>query len=198
MTYFTEDATYPLVILGLVALACLVALRITQEGKFLVWAGGVLVLALVVFLVERLVVTDTERIEAVVYELADAARVSDVAAIEALLSGDVKVSVSDRTDLGVPVKAILPRLSQMHFDVLRVRQVVANAGEQTRRGTAEFKVIGGGFYGGGGFGGQTFPPTETRWALGFREASPGVWRVTRISYIPSPGPAGAYIGSHLR
>ena len=194
MHYLVEDPTYPLIALGVAALACLVALRTTQQGKFLVWAGGLAGIAALWFVVERLVVTDAERVEAVVYELADAVSRSDADAVAALLAPDVTFGRGGRTQGAVQVRLLLPRLDLLHFDYLRIRQLDAQAGGQTRRGSAEFNVIASGTYGGGGLGaGQPFPITHTGWSLGFREVTPGVWRVNRITPVRIPREAAPYI-----
>src|SRR5690242_11379639 len=78
MYYLAEDPWPILYVLGGAAAVCLIALRITQQGKFLLWAGLALGLALAVFGVERLWVTENERIEAVVVELGRAVRSGDV------------------------------------------------------------------------------------------------------------------------
>ena len=69
MTYLSEDPTYLAGGLLLLAGAFLVALKVTQQGKYLIRAGIALGLGLVVVVVEWLWVTDNERIEQVVYDL---------------------------------------------------------------------------------------------------------------------------------
>ncbi len=40
MAFLSEDPTYLLSGLGVVAVTCLIALRVTQQGKFLIAAGS--------------------------------------------------------------------------------------------------------------------------------------------------------------
>ena len=69
MEILSDDPTYLAGGLGLLAGVFLIALRLTQQGKYLVWAAVSLALALVVVGVERVWVTDNERIEETVYGL---------------------------------------------------------------------------------------------------------------------------------
>ena len=70
MYYLSEDP-WPLAgFLGLVGLGFLVPLWLTQQGKYLIRALVAFGLALLVIGIERVWVTDNERIEAVVSELA--------------------------------------------------------------------------------------------------------------------------------
>ena len=77
MTNLSEDPTYLAGGLLLLAGVFLVALNITQQGKYLVRAGIMLGLAFVVVAVEWFWVTDNERIEQVVYALRQAVLHSD-------------------------------------------------------------------------------------------------------------------------
>ena len=196
MYYFIEDPTYVLIALALAALACLVALQVTQQGKFLLWALGILGVGLALFGVERFVVTDAERVEAVVYDLADAVRNSNVEAVEALLTPEVTLSRRSETEGLMPIRTLLPFLERVRFDFLKVRQLQTRAGSQTKRGSAEFKVTAGGSADPGGRYGSDLPfaATNTEWSLGFREVSPKVWKITRITAINLPRYASPYIG----
>ena len=65
-------------------------MRVTQQGKYLVWALSSLGLAMTVLLVERFWVTDNERIERVVYDLRRAVMTSDAEAVLKHLTPDVQ------------------------------------------------------------------------------------------------------------
>ena len=69
MTYLSEDPTYLTGSLLLLAGVFLIALRVTQQGKYLIATAMSLVFALVVVIVEWMWVTDNERIEKVVYDV---------------------------------------------------------------------------------------------------------------------------------
>src|SRR4051794_7625573 len=94
MEYLSEDPTVLTGALVVVAVAFLVATRVTQQGKYLFLAGGAFGLAILVVLVEWLWITDTERIEAVVYDLGKAVEASDAQGVLKHLANDVQYSVT--------------------------------------------------------------------------------------------------------
>jgi hypothetical protein len=189
MYYLAEDPSYVLAALGLVAVGLLVALKVTQQGKFLVWAAIVAAVALGVFGFERYWVTDAERIEAVVYDLANATVASDVDRIKSHLDERVTFGVSGQTTEGsFLLRMVFPMLKRTHFDFVRVGRLTTSAGGQSRRGSAEFAVTATGVFEDGG---SQVPlgSIGTEWSMGFREASPGVWKVNRITALKLPLPA---------
>ncbi len=206
MHYLVEDPWPLTIILGLIAVGSLIALKVTQQGKFLVWATVLGVLALVVLAVEALWVTDNERIEAVVYDLARAVSRSDPDAVEAHLAPEVTISqgattldekrarglarlVAGELIRGNIAKSLIrSTLDDLKFDVLYVGQLETNAGALTRQGTAEFRVYASGSFQ-GSYAQYNFATdaSGTDWSLGFRETEPGVWKVTRITPIRVPG-----------
>ena len=186
MYYLAEDPSYVLAALGLVAVGLLVALRVTQQGKFLIWAAIVAAVALGIFGVERYWVTDAERIEAVVYDLADATEASDVDRIKSHLDERVTFGVSGQTtDGSFLLRMVFPLLRQTHFDFVRIGRLTTGAGDQSRRGSAEFAVTATGIFDQGGTQ-HPLGSVGTEWSLGFREVSPGVWKVNRVTAIKLP------------
>lgn len=189
--YYLADDPWPVIaILGVAALGFLIALRVTQDGRYLIRAGVALGLAGLVFAVEQFWVTDSERIEAVVYELARAVRASDAEGAIKLMATEVGVVQGD-DDLGTVDPGMLRgALANTRFDLLRIDKLNAVAGARTRMGTATFRTLAHGFYGQRGDSqGTPFGPLPATWDLGFREAGPGVWKVTRIT--PTSLPAAA-------
>lgn len=85
MSWLTEDAFWPL---ALAACAVLVILLVMfAGGRWAVWkpAAAVVLLALLLAAVERLVVTDRERIELLIERGVQAAQRNDVPALESLV-----------------------------------------------------------------------------------------------------------------
>jgi hypothetical protein len=187
MEYLSEDPTYLAGGLAVLAGVFLIAMRVTQQGKFLLWAGVSLSLSVLVVGVERLWVTDNERIEQVVYDLGQAVREADAPAALAEMTDDVHLIIGGNTFSGETTRALVEeRVSNSRFEFLRITHLVANAGGQSRRGTAEFRVLAGGdFRDTGGLSGAG--TGDSSWSLGFRETSPGVWKVNRISPLQLPG-----------
>ena len=95
MTNLSEDPTYLAGILLLLAGVFLVALNITQQGKYLVRAGVMLGLALIVVAVEWFWVTDNERIEQVVYALRQAVLNSDAEGVLVQMAPNVQYLHAD-------------------------------------------------------------------------------------------------------
>ncbi len=186
MTYLSED---PMVLAGVflvLAGAFLIALRVTQQGKYLIYAGASLGLALVVVVVEWLWVTDNERIEQVVYDLRRAVLESDVDGVLAHMSPHVQYLRGDFTLSEEETRSLIrSNLSNSHFDFLRITGLQTSAGSQARRGSAEFRVFARGSL-------NTALTTveggsaTTDWSLGFQETGPGIWKVCRITPIRLP------------
>jgi hypothetical protein len=175
MNYLTEDPSYLLIGLGVAAAVCLLALKVTQQGKFLIWVGGLALAAAAVFGFEHFYVTDAERIEAVVYDLAH-------------LDDRVTFGARGRTvDGSMTLRMVLPMIRRTHFDFVRIGQLTSAAGSQTKRGSAEFKATANGIFNEGSGGEVPLPPLTSEWSLGFSERSPGVWKVNRITAIRLPG-----------
>jgi hypothetical protein len=186
MTYFSED---PTVVVGgclVLAAAFLITLRVTQQGKYLIYAGSSLGLALVVVLVEWLWVTDNERIEQVVYDLRRAVLESDVDGVLTYMSPHVQYSRGDFTLSEEETRSLIrSSLSNSHFDFVRITGLQTSAGSQARRGSAEFRVFARGSLN------TALTPIEggsatTDWSLGFQETQPGTWKVCRITPIRLP------------
>jgi hypothetical protein len=193
MTYLTEDP-WPLVgLLGLVAAGFLIALRATQQGAYLVRALVAAGLALLILAVEWAWVTDNERIEAVVYDLAAAVEAGDLNRVTSHLTPDVRLVQNDRTLMeGARIDALLSRLEIARFDFVRVNSLEAESGSHTRRGRAEFRVLAGGTMPTPAAD-LNFGSIDSRWDLGFRETSPGIWKVNRITPIRGV-PIGTILG----
>jgi hypothetical protein len=186
MEFLSEDATYLAGGLAVLAAIFLVALKLSQQGKFLIWALAALGLAGLVLLVEWLWVTDTERIEQVVYRLRRAVAHSDAPAVIAELAPDIRYSQSGLVMEGDDARGFIEsQLEKVRFDFVRITQLRAQAFPQSRRGKAEFRVVASGSY-------QSQPvtlnfgTTNLDFSLGFREAAPKTWRVERINLTRAP------------
>jgi len=183
MTFLSEDPTYLAGFLVLVAGAFLMALKVTQQGKYLVWALTALGLAVAVVVIERLWVTDNERIESVVYELRRAMLAANPEDVLTQLTPDVEyvqdgISLSGEATRGL----IRANLANAALDFVHIQDLQTSAGRQTRRGKAEFRVYAKGTL-------RTSMVTysvgmaNSTWSLGFQETEPGVWKVNRITPV---------------
>jgi hypothetical protein len=190
MTYLSEDPTYLAGALSLVAAAFLVAVNVTQRGKYLVYAGLAFGLALSVVAIEWVWVTDNERIEKVVYDLKRAVQISDSDGVLAHMAPSVQYLQGDTALSEDATRALIrSNLSHTRFEFVRITDLQTSAGRQSRRGRAEFRVLSRGHFDrlGGAVAGMTdFGTQVTTWSLGFQETEPGIWKVNRISPVSMP------------
>jgi hypothetical protein len=186
MSLISDDPTWLAGGLVLAALACLLALKATQQGKYLAWALGALGAAALVVAVEWAWVTDDERIEAVVYDLRRGLLAGDVEAVLARMTPGVQYVQEGQTLSGDETRSLIKAsMSGSRFETLRVYALQTSAGRQSRRGKAEFKVfVQGHVQGPFGLGGTG--TANTAWSLGFEEARPKVWLVNRITPVSLP------------
>jgi hypothetical protein len=185
MSYLSEDPTYVAGALLLLAGAFGVALNITQQGKYLIRAGIALGLALMVGAVEWFWVTDNERIEHVVYKLRQAVLESDAAGVLIHMAPNVQYLQGDTALSEDATRALIKaNLNHARFEFVRISDLQTSAGEQSRRGKAEFRVFARGHV----TSSEMAPSgtSMTTWSLGFQETEPGVWKVNRISPVSIP------------
>jgi hypothetical protein len=194
MGWLSDDPTYLAGGLVLLGLALLIAMRITQQGRYLVWALSALALAASVVVIEHFWVTDDERIERVVYDLRDAVLASDAEGVLRHLTPDVEfVREGNASSGGVTQAFIRSFLPTVKFDFLRISHLRTQAYRRSRRGSAEFRVIAGGSMQTSSMVTYNFGTADSDWSLGFEETSPRVWKVNRITptraprNLPSPG-----------
>ena len=181
MTYLSEDPTYLAGALVVLAGLFVIALKTTQQGKYLLCAVASLVLALGVVVVEWMWVTDRERIEKVVYDVRTAVLNGDADEVLAHLASNVMYQRGETTIAADATRALIrANVSNIHLEFARISELRISVGQQTRKGVAEFRVFTKGNWK------TTSSPSEglttmTSWSLGFQETEPGVWKITRIS-----------------
>jgi len=187
MEYISEDPTFLAVGLGVMALVFLIMLKVTQQGKYLIYAGAALGILVLLMGIERVWVTDNERIEDVVYALAKAVEASDADRAAEYLTPDCVLEASqDRTNLSERVvtsrfagpltrQRLQDNLPRFTFDYLKVTRLHAHAGKLSGLGTAEFSVHAM------GTPGILTPPAGMGWSIGLREVAPQVWKVARVT-----------------
>jgi hypothetical protein len=207
--YYLLDDPWPLGLgLAVLGVVSLVAVRVTQRGKFLIWAGICLGLAALVFVVEALYVTDGERIEAVVSDIVQASARGDADAVLSHLTSDVLLEQGGDTfgedrmkRLARLVGAELARgpvarqvirglLKDVTFDYLYITRLEVQANRLNRLGTADLRVHAMGSFQ-GPYARLNFATDAqgSDWSMGLEEAEPGVWKVNRITAVRVPGNA---------
>jgi len=200
MTFLSEDPTYLAGCLAILAGAFLVALKVTQRGKYLVRALTALGLAAVVVVIEQVWVTDNERIERVVHDLRRAVFAANGEEVLARLTPDVEY-VQDGIFLAGEATwgLIRANLANTAFDFVHIQELQTSARRQTRRGKAKFRIYTKGTLW-TSMATYNVGTANSTWLLGFEETEPGVWKVNRITpvsvtegaiLIPaSPSPSG--------
>jgi hypothetical protein len=183
MTYLSEDPTLLVGGLLLLAAAFLGALRVTQQGKYLIRALVAVGLAVVVLVIEWLWVTDTERIEQIVYDLRRGVLNSDVEGVLAHLTPDVQFLKGETALDGQTTRSLIrASLENTSFDFIRIGNLETSAGRQSRRGKAEFRVFAKGSRH-TALATHNIGTANSVWSLGFQETAPGVWKVNRITPV---------------
>ena len=186
MTYLSEDPTVLAGVFLLLAGAFAVALRVTQQGKYLIRALVALGLAVLVVVVEWLWVTDNERIEQVVYDLRQSVLNADVEGVLAHLAPNVLYTLGDTALDGEGTRALIrANLSDAQFELIRISGLQTAAGQQTRRGTAQFRVVAKGSLH-TSLAQVNIYTANSAWSLGFQETEPGIWKVNRITPVDLP------------
>jgi hypothetical protein len=196
MTYLSEDPTILAGGLLVLAAAFGLALKATQQGKYLLRALVALGLAATVVVIEWVWVTDSERIEQVVYDLRQAALNSDVEGMLSHMAPDVRYLKGPTSlDAEATRAMIAENISHTRFEFIRISNLQTSVGEQSRRGTAEFRVFAKGSIS-TSVAQVDIGTFNSIWSLGFQETKPHVWKVNRITPVQLPGgglamPSGA-------
>ena len=198
MSMLSEDPTYLAGALILLAGSLVVALKVTQQGKYLVGAIAAFSLALLVFLVEWMWVTDGERIESVVSDVRTAVLKSDVEGVLSHLTPDVIYSATETSWRPEATKTLIRTyVNSLDIEFARISDLKISVGQHTRLGTAEFRVFSKGGFKAASRAGEG-RATMTAWSMGFRETEPGVWKIYRISPIGMPDGIRGLIGGSRR
>ncbi len=183
--YVAENPWYLVAILVLIAAGFLLTLRVTQDGRYLVRALVALGVAGVLIAVDALWVTEAERVESVIRELAAAVARSDGEATLALMDAHVTFSIRSNTyGEELDLASFAELLGQVQFDFVRVSRLTATAGAQTHRGQAEFKVTASGSIRQGTALRNFMGNSE--WSIGLRRLGSGAWKINRITAVELP------------
>ncbi|MEX2285550.1 MAG: hypothetical protein WD648_00595 [Planctomycetaceae bacterium] len=162
--WFTEDALSPIFFCGVAALVLLWWWRTTSQKALLKGAVAVVALAGVIFIVERLIVTDAERVEIAVYDIADAFRDKD---LDRTLSHFSEDAIDERTLVTWAIKTVDIE------DDLRITDVSVTLLDQGTRARIRFRANAT----------ATYSPyhdrVRTRWEFDF-ERHGDEWKVTGI------------------
>ena len=199
MVSLITENPWPLIFICLaVAAVALIALKFTGRGMFLMWALGAAGLAGLLWLADWYWVTDVERVEQVVQDLAAAVAASKPDRVVALLDPQVSLTQAgsgvgkggEVAQGAVAMGIIRAAVTSARFDYVRVRHMTTTAGVQSGQGKCDFQVDAmGTATGGEGLAGFMTGPEGSDWSLGFVRGPDGTWKVSRITAIRLPGGA---------
>ena len=181
-----ENPWYLVAILGLTGAGFLIAAE-GHAGRALSRPGprGGTGLATLVIVVDLVWVTEAERVERVIKDLADAVARSDGDATMALMDDHVVFGIrsnihGEELDLG----SFAELLHQVQFDFVRISRLTTTAGARTHRGQAEFKATASGSIRQGGTLRNFLGNSE--WSIGLRKLPTGQWKINRITAVELP------------
>ena len=179
VSLFAENA-WPLVwFIALVDLLLAIAIYATGRGRLLTVIIGLAALAPLLLILERLIVTDRERVDAVVDEMAEAVRAENADRLMSHISPQCRYANRGREAIAAAAANV--------FQLYEIERLTLN-GRKTRvasaRGeaTAEFVAVARGRQ--GTLDVNIYP---TRWQLTFQRDKSGSWQVVEIEQLPVVG-----------
>lgn len=186
--YVFEDPWVLLSVMTGLAVLSLIAVWYTQLAKYLWATGGLVALGVLVAGLDWYVETDREKVDAIVYDLADAVKKSDVERVmkHLDLAGDERHAsaieiIGSRLKETLARKMIGANLNAYAFDVVRISSLNTEVRPLAREADASFHVFSTASARSPGAGGRAgIGSLNSGWVLGFRETQPGTWKVVRI------------------
>ncbi len=174
------DDAWPLI--GAIAFAALVlAITLVATGRGRLLVGIIILAALVplVLMVEWIWVTDRERVDSIIDQLAVAARNEDAAEMARYLSPKCRFGPLGRDEIQHRAAAIFQRFVIDRVSISSRKTMVF---PHRKEATAEFLAVVRGKQ-----NIVDFTPYPTRWILAFTQDSGGSWLVVEIQQIAAMG-----------
>jgi hypothetical protein len=166
--WFTEDPWPPLMILALLAIVFGIAWNATHRGLYLFITAGLIALGGLVFIVEELIETKSEQVEARVYALANAVVDGDPAKVISFISPEAK---GLREEIGSGMEEV---------DVdegLRITDVEVTMDDSATQAKTHFRANGMGTLR------KTFSHAfTTRWNVTWKKEGE-TWRIVQIEQL---------------
>jgi hypothetical protein len=104
----------------------------------------------------------------------------------AQMTPEVSFSRGDTSLFGEATRALIrDNLNNTRFEIIRISNLQVTAGQQTRRGTAWFRVFAKGSLH-TSLATVNIGTADSIWSLGFQETRPGTWKVNRITPVRIP------------
>jgi hypothetical protein len=160
------------------ALGLAIAMVATGRGRYLIGIAALGCLALVLVIVEWSWVTDRERVDGIIDDMARAALHEDSATLVGYLAADCRYGSMDRNAIAAFADSIF---RQFAIDRVSVSSRKTDVFPVRREARAEFLAVVRGRQ-----NNVDFSPYPTRWILTFVQRDGG-WQVVEIQQIPAFG-----------
>jgi hypothetical protein len=175
--YLGEDVWPIIGLLALVALGLGIAVVATGRGRLLIGIVALACLAIVLLGIEHLWVTDRERVDGIINEMAQSAVREDSAGIVRHLSAHCRYGNLDRTGIERLASSTFARIEIDKVNVSsRKTEVFPMRGEAR----VDFLAVVRGRQ-----NNVDFSPYPTRWIFTFVQSPEGAWEVEEIQQIPA-------------
>ncbi len=167
------------------AFGFLIAVRLTQQGKYLMRSGIAAALGATILLIEFVWDTDVERIERVIREVARAVQAGDAETISSYL-----VPAPYQIDGNIPnARAAMMSVGNVfEFKTIKIRSPQITAGRLTGRGKADFYAFAA-WEETTRMGESDFnatPPPGIQFSVGFERTDQNEWKIYRIEIVDAP------------
>jgi hypothetical protein len=170
-----EDVWRILWVIGLAELTLAIALVVTRRGKYLMAMGAVATAGLLLVIIERLWVTDRERIEQIVADMAVAVEHEDAAALVRHLGPNCRFGQLGRGEIEQLAQTAL---RQVQFDQIHLTQRRVDVYRIRRQARVQFVALSE-----GSASGTPINRYPTGWVLLFDQTNAGTWQVSKIERI---------------
>jgi hypothetical protein len=181
------DEVWPLIgLIAIIALGLAIAMVATGRGRFIAGIVALGCIALLLLAIEYLWVTDRERVDGIIRDMASSAVREDAAAMVRHLS--------PRCHYGKLDRAAIERLAASTFDQFAIDRVNISSRKtelfpMRNEARADFLAVVRGRQ-----DNVEFRPYPTRWILTFVKSPQGVWQVEEIEQIPALGSGNREVG----
>jgi hypothetical protein len=176
---FAEDV-WPLIwVIALVELLLVIAMVGTGRGRLLIWIAALPVLAVALLGVEWLWVTDRERVDGIIDQIAEAVRHEDAESLVQHLAPRCRYGGMNRDGIQRTAASLFQTLE---IDSLKLSSRKTQMFRLRKEATAEFLAVIRGKQ-----SNVDFSPYPTRWVLTFNQDTNGRWQVAEIQQLPAFG-----------
>ena len=180
VSHLFAENVWPLIwVIALAELILLIAVVGLGRGKLLVWMGVLAFVAVFLVLLEWLLVTDRERVDGIVDQVAQAVRREDIEGVLEHLAPECRFGSHNREGIRHMAAAVLREVEIERVTLSdRKTQVFPERGEAT----TQFLAVARGRQSTVEFG-----PYAARWTLTLNQGPAGQWQIVNIEQLQAFG-----------